>query len=305
MAIAPCNEITMSVNIVDNFLQYLRAELNYSPHTDLGQFLAFLEGDSHREADMATVDSIDIRTWIASLSSKKLSNSSLRRKVQAVRALYKYMMRQGLIDENPAADVELARLPHRLPHFVREQNMKALLDDDIDIDDVNEVRNRLIVMMLYETGMRRDELITLLDKWVDTGNCQLRVHGKRDKERIIPFGTELAQWIEQYRSVRDKAGLSGDTFFTRTGGKPLYPSLVYHVVHDALMSVGGSDKKSPHVLRHSFATAMLNNGARLDSVKELMGHESISTTQIYTHVTLSDLKNNYKLAHPRALKKGG
>ncbi|MBR1804625.1 MAG: tyrosine-type recombinase/integrase, partial [Muribaculaceae bacterium] len=120
-----------------------------------------------------------------------------------------------------------------------------------------------------------------------------------------PFGTELATWIERYRSLRDRAGESGDTFFTRREGHPLYPALVYRVVHDALATVGGTDKMSPHVLRHSFATAMLSDGAGLDSVKELLGHESIATTQIYTHVTLSDLKNNYKLAHPRALKKGG
>lgn len=301
----------MSRGTIDNFLQYLRVELNYSQHTvasykrDLTQFVDFITDHGKRAAHLSTIDTTDIRLWVAKLSSHNLAHSSLRRKVQAVRALYKYMMRKQLVEENPAADVELARLPHRLPQFVREQNMSALLDHAIDTDDVIEVRNRLIVMMLYETGMRRGELITLQDKWVDTTSCQLRVHGKRDKDRIIPFGTELAQWIERYRSVRDKAGMKGDTFFTRTGGQPLYPSLVYHVVHDALMSVGGSDKKSPHVLRHSFATAMLNNGARLDSVKELMGHESISTTQIYTHVTLSDLMNNYKLAHPRALKKGG
>lgn len=301
----------MEKDTINKFLQYLQVELNYSPHTvasyghDVRQFVNFLTAHDSRQVRLTQVDSIDIRTWVASLSSMKLAHSSLRRKVQAVRALYKYMMRSGMIDENPAADVELARLPHRLPQYVREQNMTCLLDDKIDMDDVNAVRNKLIVIMLYETGMRRNELITLQDRHVDTATCELRVHGKRDKDRIIPFGTELAQWIEHYRTLRDEAGMHGDTFFTRGNGQPVYPSLVYNVVHNALMKVGGSDKKSPHVLRHTFATTMLNNGARLDSVKEILGHESISTTQIYTHVTLSDLMNNYKLAHPRALKKGG
>ena len=301
----------MKVTDIDRFLHYLRAELNYSPHTvqgygnDLRQFADFLSADVNRPVEFESVDSTDIRTWIASLAENGIGQRSMRRKIQSVRALYKYFMRQGIVEENPAADVELARLPHRLPTFVREQNMAGLLEADIDTTDVTAVRDRLIVMMFYETGMRRNELITLQDKCVDTRTGELRVHGKRDKDRIIPFGTELAQWIEQYRDLRDNAGMHGATFFTRSGGEPLYPSLVYRVVHDALMQAGGSDKKSPHVLRHSFATAMLNDGARLDSVKELMGHESIATTQIYTHVTLSDLKNNYKLAHPRAIKKGG
>ena len=301
----------MKVAEIDNFLQYLRAERNYSPHTiaaygnDLTQFAAFLSGEENRGIELASIDNTDIRSWIASLAEAGIGQRSMRRKVQAVRALYKYLMHEGTVEENPAADVELAHLPHRLPTFVREQNMANLLEADIDTTDVTAVRDRLIVMMFYETGMRRSELITLQDKWVDTKTRELRVHGKRDKDRIIPFGTELAQCIEQYRDLRNTAGMNGLTFFTRTGGEPLYPSLVYRIVHDALMQAGGSDKKSPHVLRHSFATAMLNDGARLDSVKELMGHESIATTQIYTHVTLSDLKNNYKLAHPRALKKGG
>ncbi|MBO4870571.1 MAG: tyrosine-type recombinase/integrase [Muribaculaceae bacterium] len=296
---------------VEQFLQYVRLELNYSQHTvtayrgDLCQFVDFLSGPSHNTVDLTTVDSIDIRTWLAQLSSDGDGARTIRRKVQAVRALYKYLMRKGMVQDNPAADLELARVPQRLPSFMREQSMSALLDDEIDLQNVHEVRDRLIIMMLYETGIRRAELLSLRDAAVDVSKREMRVHGKRDKDRIIPFGTELATWIERYRKLRDEAGEKGDTFFTRRGGQPLYASLIYNVVHQALASVGGTDKMSPHVLRHTFATAMLNNGAGLDSVKELLGHESIATTQIYTHVTLSDLKNNYKLAHPRALKKGG
>ncbi|MBP3738385.1 MAG: tyrosine-type recombinase/integrase [Muribaculaceae bacterium] len=297
--------------IVDQFMQYMRLELNYSAHTvaaygrDLCQFVDFLSGENSRPVDLLAVDSTDVRTWLAHLSHDGDCARTMRRKVQAVRSLYKYLMRTGMVAENPAADLELARTAQRLPTFVREKNLAAWLAVKVDEQDVTAVRDRLMVMMLYETGMRRAELISLLDRNVDTAKGEMRVRGKRDKDRIIPFGTELATWIERYRHLRDKAGQRADTLFTRHDGRPLYPSLVYRVVHSALASAGGTDKMSPHVLRHSFATAMLSDGAGLDSVKELLGHESIATTQIYTHVTLSDIKNNYKLAHPRALKKGG
>ena len=169
-----------------------------------------------------------------------------------------------------------------------------------------EVRNRLIVAILYGTGIRRAELIGLLDRNVDTVQCQMKVHGKRDKDRIVPFGGELKRLIERYRGLRaevQKAGV-GELLLTEKG-KPMYPSLVYKVVHDSLDEAGVKGKKSPHVLRHSFASAMLNHGAEINSVKEILGHESLAATQIYTHITFSELKTNYKLAHPRALKKGG
>ncbi len=301
----------MSTNTVDRFLNHLRHELNYSPHTveaygrDLRQFVGFLSGHSGRAVELASVGVADVRAWLASLGEAGDSPRTLRRKVQSVRALYRFMMRRGEVADSPAADLELARLPKRLPTFVREGEMDTLLDDGLDAGSADEVRNRLMVMMLYETGMRRAELITLRDAMVDTSKGELRVRGKRDKDRVIPFGTELAAWIERYRRLRDRAGQRGDTFFTRHDGQPLYPSLVYRVVHGALTQAGVAGKASPHVLRHSFATAMLTGGARLDSVKQLLGHESVATTQVYTHITISDLKNNYKHAHPRALKKGG
>ncbi len=301
----------MNVPLIDNYLTHLRHELNYSVHTvaayrrDLRQFADFLAGSADREADLGSVDATMVRTWLAQRSDCGDCPRTLRRKVQAVRGLFKYLMRCGITDDNPAADLELARLPKRLPTFVRPAAMDTLLNEPVDCDDPTAVRNHLIVMMLYETGMRRAELIALLDNAVDTDKGEMRVHGKRDKDRIIPFGTELAKWIMNYRALRDGAGLHGNTFFTRAHGQPLYPSLVYGVVHNALSGIAGVPKSSPHVLRHSFATAMLGDGAALDSVKELLGHESIATTQVYTHVTLSDLKNNYKHAHPRAIKKGG
>ena len=297
-------------DIIDKYLQYIKLELNLSEHTqvaygnDLRQWEQFLTGGGE-QLDVASVTASDIRAWLLQLSGSGDSARTLRRKVQAVRSFYKWLMRNGTVVVNPAASVELARIPKRLPQLVREDSVDSLLDSKIDDADFEQVRNRLIVMMLYETGMRRAELIGLLDKNVDTAKGELKVHGKRDKDRIIPFGTELADWIEKYRSLRDDQALAGEHFFVRESGEPLYPMLVYRIVREALTEAGVTSKRSPHVLRHTFATAMLNDGAALNSVKELLGHESLATTQIYTHVTFSELKNNYKLAHPRALKKGG
>ncbi len=297
-------------DIIDKYLQYIKLELNLSEHTqvaygnDLRQWEQFLTGGGE-QLDVASVTASDIRAWLLQLSGSGDSARTLRRKVQAVRSFYKWLMRNGTVVVNPAASVELARIPKRLPQLVREDSVDSLLDSKIDDADFEQVRNRLIVMMLYETGMRRAELIGLLDKNVDTAKGELKVHGKRDKDRIIPFGTELADWIEKYRSLRDDQALEGEHFFVRESGEPLYPMLVYRIVREALTEAGVTSKRSPHVLRHTFATAMLNDGAALNSVKELLGHESLATTQIYTHVTFSELKNNYKLAHPRALKKGG
>ena len=297
-------------DIIDKYLQYIKLELNLSEHTqvaygnDLRQWKQFLTGGGE-QLDVASVTASDIRAWLLQLSGSGDSARTLRRKVQAVRSFYKWLMRNGTVVVNPAASVELARIPKRLPQLVREDSVDSLLDSKIDDADFEQVRNRLIVMMLYETGMRRGELIGLLDKNVDTAKGELKVHGKRDKDRIIPFGTELADWIEKYRSLRDDQALEGEHFFVRESVEPLYPMLVYRIVLEALTEAGVTSKRSPHVLRHTFATAMLNDGAALNSVKELLGHESLATTQIYTHVTFSELKTNYKLAHPRALKKGG
>ncbi len=295
--------------IIEQFAQYLSLELNYSDLTvkayrnDLNQWCEALTGGKE-EPRLESATAADVRNWMVQRGDAGDCARTLRRKVQSVRALYKYMMKRGLTDENPAADVELARTPQRLPSHVRQRSMDELLDRDIDTGDFNAVRDHLVVMMLYSTGMRQAELIGLQDALVDTGRGELKVHGKRDKDRVIPFGNELKRWIELYRSLRDTLGIHDKAFFVRETGGSLYPSMVYRIVHNSLQSVGGSDKMSPHVLRHTFASVMLNNGAGLESVKELLGHESLATTQLYTHITFNQLKDNYKHAHPRAQKKG-
>lgn len=295
---------------VERFLQYLRLERNLSWRTvdlyrrDLEQWSAFAT-DGGKELDLASVTSSDIRLWLIHRSSVGDCAGTLRHKVQALRALYRYLLRRGEVKSNPANQVDLAKLSKPLPKFVREKTVDVVLDNDIDMDDFTMVRDRLIVMLFYETGIRLSELIGLEDAAVDTVKGELKVRGKRDKDRIVPFGAELATWIDRYRPLRATQHPECGNLMVTAKGKPLYPSLVYHVVHDSLAAAGGNGKLSPHVLRHTFASVMLNQGAQLNSVKELLGHESLAATQVYTHVTLSELQHNYELAHPRALKKGG
>jgi len=299
---------------INQFLQYLRLERNLSPRTvdlyrrNLTQWHDHMTGGGKVALHHTSVTASDIRQWLVERSSQGDCAGTLRHKVQALRAFYRYLMRRGQMTDNPASQVELARLARPLPVMVREQTMDSILDDATAMmsDDHDTVRNRLIVMLLYETGIRQSELIGLQDSAVDTRHRDLKVRGKRDKDRIVPFGPELADAIERYRAVRATLPVleCGNLLVTQHG-RPLYPSLVYHVVHDTLAAAGATGKLSPHVLRHTFASTMLNHGAELNSVKELLGHESLAATQIYTHVTLSELQHNYELAHPRALKKGG
>lgn len=295
---------------VERFLQYLRLERNLSWRTvdqyrrDLEQWSAFMTAGGH-PLDFTSVASGDIRAWLIDRSAQGDAPATLRHKVQALRAFYRYLLWRGEVPKNPAKQVELAKLPKQLPKFVREKTVDAVLDAEIELDDFTQVRDRLMVMLFYETGIRLSELIGLQDESVDTVKCELKVRGKRDKDRIVPFGAELAGWIERYRGLRAERNAECGNLLVTLKGKPLYPSLVYHVVHDSLAAAGGNGKLSPHVLRHTFASVMLNRGAQLNSVKELLGHESLAATQVYTHVTLSELQHNYELAHPRAIKKGG
>ena len=291
----------------EKYIRYLRYELNYSVHTvlsyskDLSQFAQFLGVESLEPKRVAVGD---VRAWIFSLSKAGMAVRTVRRKVQSLRAYFRYLQKEGVVDANPVDDIPMAKVPHPLPVFVREKSMDEVLDEDYDHDDFVAVRNRLIVEMLYEAGIRRAELITLEDVNVDSRAGELKVLGKRNKERIVPFGPRLGALVEVYRALRKRLSPESDRFFVTEKGRAVYPTLVYNVVTGALSSVTES-KRSPHVLRHSFASAMLNHGAGINSVKELLGHESLAATQVYTHITYRELKQNYKHAHPRALKKGG
>lgn len=299
--------------LVNSFLTYIRCELNLSVHTvssysgDLSQWIEFATGGHREWFQPFDVVPSDIRTWIAHLANKGDSQRTIRRKVQSLRSFYRYLMQYHGATDNPAANITLAKTDKALPVFIRPAETAKILDDTgYDTTDFVSLRDHLIVLMFYTTGMRCAELIGLRDSNVSTSSCELKVLGKRNKERIIPFGEELKNMITQYRILRDDTiGFTPDEFFVRPSGKPIYQKLAYNVVHSTLSGKAHATRLSPHVLRHSMATDMLNNGADLNAVQQILGHQSLATTQVYTHITYRELKQNYELAHPRALKKGG
>lgn len=297
------------MNLIEQFLNYARYELNRSPLTvdayrnDLDQMADYL-APSRDAAALSAISTSDLRLWLAERAGAGDSPRTLRRKVAALRALWRYLLKHGITASDPTRDLESAKLPVRLPQWVRPATMDAVLDSEVDQDDFVAVRDRLVVALLYETGIRRAELIGLKDTDVDTSRRELRVLGKRDKERLVPYGDELATMIGHWRQLRDATvgATVGGPLLVTIHGKPLYPSLVWTIVHTALRQAGVTGQASAHVLRHSYASALLGDGALLGSVKELLGHQSLAATQVYTHVTMRELQHNYKQAHPRAAK---
>jgi integrase/recombinase XerC len=303
--------------LINQFIEYLRSELNYSALTVasyskiLAQWKDFItggEGAAQAQGfDPFSVTANDIRAWAAKMAKDGLSQRTIRWKLSAVRTFYNYLCRRHDAKANPAAEVVLAKLPKTLPGFIAENETMAVLNDDaLDRTNFIELRDYLVVEMFYETGMRAAELIGLKDETVDMSRNELKVLGKRNKERTIPFGEHLKSTIEQYRALRAQTlpeGVKAEAFFVRPTGEPLYYVLVNKIVHQHLDGFVHSSRRSPHVLRHSFATDMLNNGADINAVQRLLGHASLATTQIYTHITYRELLNNYQLAHPRAQSK--
>jgi integrase/recombinase XerC len=303
---------------IEAFLTYTRCELNLSAYTvlaytsDIKEWADYATNGQPEQLEPASVTVNDLRTWVAHLSRSGCSARTVRRKVSSLRAFYRYLCSRCGATANPAAELQTARPPKDLPVYVRPEELNAMIDDEISLNhaenDFDEVaaRNTLIITMFYSTGIRCSELLTLRDADVDTSRRELKVLGKRNKERIVPFGDELAEMITAYRALRTAGPGPNDEFFVRPDGRALYRKAIYNVVHDAMTTAGiHAERRSPHVLRHSFATDMLNNGAELNAVQQLLGHSSLGTTQIYTHVTLRELKHNYQLAHPRAQRKGG
>lgn len=302
--------------MIAEFLKYLRNEQGLARLTveaygrDLRQWEAYATQQGRYELRPATTTVSDLRLWMASLSREGASARTVRRKLQSLRAFFRYMMKYHGLTDNPASEITPPKMPHELPVYVRRDETLAMIDDaeECDADDFTAVRNALILDVLYSTGLRCSELTGLRDCNVDTVGGELKVLGKRSKERIVPFGRELAELMERYRKLR-AATVGADhteAFFVNAEGRPLYRKLVYNVVHRAMEQASvHASRMSPHVLRHSFATDMLNDGAELTSVQQLLGHNSLSTTQIYTHISFRELKQNYQLAHPRAQNKGG
>lgn len=255
--------------------------------------------------DPTAVESDHIRNWMIHLMEEGVKARSVNRKLSAVRSFFRYLKRKGYVTCNPATDINGPKTPKKLPGFVKDREMSMVIDNANEYtDDFCGHRDRFLIEFLYLTGMRRAELIALRDSDIDLEGCTLRVTGKRNKQRIIPFSPGTREKISNYIEKRDAEVENKSPFlFVKKDGNPLYPKLVYNIIHSHLSSILTLSHKSPHVLRHSFATEMLNNGADINAVKELLGHSSLASTQIYTHVTLEEMKKTYDHAHPRAHNK--
>ena len=292
--------------MIDQFLNYLRYERNASPQTvqtyeeSLREFESYL---SLRDNGLSveTADADLIRDWMEGLMDKGNTASTINKKLSALRSFYRFALKRKLVEKDPAHCITGPKKSKPLPQFLRENEMDHLLDG-LEWDDNNykDVRARTILLLFYEAGLRRAELIGLNDGDVDLATGQLKVTGKRNKQRIVPFGKELAEALINYRTVRDEQEKNSDAFFLNDKGDRMTAPQVYTLVRKYLSAVTSLKKRSPHVLRHTFATAMLNHGADLESIKNLLGHESVSTTEIYAHTTFEQLKRIYKEAHPRA-----
>ncbi|HNX84881.1 MAG: tyrosine-type recombinase/integrase [Bacteroidales bacterium] len=293
------------MNTKESFLQYISTEKRYSRHTvtsyknDIDQFMGWLE-EVRPGADLVSVIHADVRGWMVSLLEGGASAGTVHRKMSALRTLFRYMRRHELITADPMAGLKLPKKPKQLPVFVAEDALAKLLDEFRFGDNFSGLRDRTVVEFLYLTGMRRSELTGLRDADVDLSAGQVRVTGKRDKQRVIPLAAGFVKSLRSYIEAREEKGFSGGWFFVTDRGNKMYDRAVYNIVTRYLAMVTTVEKKSPHVLRHTFATHMLNYGADLNSIKELLGHASLSATQVYTHSTFEQLKKIYKQAHPRA-----
>jgi len=294
--------------IVEDFLRYMLAERDASPQTvetyreALDDYKAFLKKlDSRLTPEGA--DSDVIRDWIEDMMEKGQKASYACKKLSAVKSLYRYALRNGFVERDPAHKVTGPKKEKVLPTFLREEEADNLFDKlDWNLEDIKDVRARTLLLLLYSTGIRRGEVVTLKDEDVNLITHEIKVTGKRRKQRIVPLGNEMVEAIKYYQQLRDKNVPATDdshALFRNDKGGAITSAIVYNIVRHYLSFVTTQKKRSPHVLRHTFATVMLNHDAKLGSVQKLLGHESLKTTQIYTHVTFEELKRSYKDAHPR------
>lgn len=292
--------------MINQFLNYLRYERNASPlsvqtyEESLREFESYLTLRDN-DLSLSSVDTDLIRDWMESLMDKGNSASTINKKLSALRSFYRFALKRQLVKADPAHAVTGPKKSKPLPQFLREGEMDRLLDGIEWDDSFYNVRARTILLIFYEAGLRRSELVSLNDSDLDYEAAQLKVTGKRNKQRIVPFGVELAKALKHYQTVRaEQFGETSGALFLSDKGERMTVAQVYRLVNHYLSLVTSLKKRSPHVLRHTFATAMLNNGAGLEAIKSLLGHASVSTTEIYAHTTFEQLKRIYKEAHPRA-----
>ena len=291
---------------IESFLRYLQYEKNYSSHTvesysnDLSQFKYFVFGDE--TFDPKIIDSAGVRRWMVSLMNEGYSPFSVNRKLSSLKSFFKYLCRYKHIEASPLKNLRGPKVNKPLPHFVKDSDMNKLFSEWDGDDAFEGERDKAILDVFYTTGIRCAELVGLKNEDVDFNAKLIKVTGKRDKQRLIPFSDNLKAIMQSYIYIRSETvdSPADNAFFVRKNGKKLTNSIVYSIVNKRLSEIPNLSKKSPHVLRHTFATSMLNNGADLNAVKELLGHASLSSTEVYTHTTFEELKKVYHQAHPRA-----
>ena len=296
--------------MTEKFLKYIKYEKRYSLNTyiayknDLEQFYTFIS-NTYEISEISAVTHQMIRSWLASLMETGIQARSINRKITTIKSFYKYLLKERVLSTNPTIKIVSPKTPKKLPVFVEEVNMETLLDNKNDFsEEYLQYRNILIIEVFYNTGIRLTELINLKQEDIDFVNLTIKVLGKRNKERIIPITKDLKDKFLLFSKLKENQGIiSKDKLsfvFLTNNGKKVYPKLVYRIVNYYLSGITTINKKSPHVLRHTFATHMLNNGADLNAIKEILGHSNLSATQVYTHNTINKLKSIYKQAHPRA-----
>ncbi|MDR1951182.1 MAG: tyrosine recombinase [Bacteroidales bacterium] len=291
---------------MNDFLQYLTSEKRYSKHTveayrnDLLRFEAFMKG-VYEEQNLNVVTTPQIRSWLADLVNDKLSEASVNRKLSTLKSYYRYLLKQGKIEKNPTLGAVSPKQKKRLPVYLEERQINDLLSETFDHSDFESMRNRVIIELLYATGLRVSELVNLKNQDVNLLQKTIKVLGKRNKERIVPLTDTVCSLLQPYQELKTSSTLPqhNENLFVNLKNRTLTRQKVYKIVHGFLMQIP-IDKRSPHVLRHTFATHLLNRGADLNAVKELLGHSSLAATQIYTHNSIEKLKQTYQTAHPRA-----
>ena len=289
----------------DSFLKYLKFEKRYSPktvlsyETDLRQFQDFLNKEFDKTPSHQANHSL-VRSWIVSMVENKMDSVSVNRKIACLRSYYKFLIRQEVISKDPMAKIKILKTKKKLPHFVQEADTIQALDNVIFDNTLEGLRDQLVLELLYGTGMRLSELIGLKDSSVNIHDRTLKVLGKRNKERVIPFAQNLVQLIKEFQQVRNReVERKNDNLLVTDVGLPLYPMLVNRIVKK-YFAQSNVEKKSPHVLRHTYATHLLNKGAEINAVKDLLGHSSLAATQVYTHNSMEKLKKAFDQAHPKA-----
>lgn len=296
---------------IDNFLEHLLIEKKYSVHTvkayqnDIYSFQGFIQQEFEVD-DVASAQTLMIKDWIMHLVNSGISSRSINRKISSLKSFYRYLVSEESIVKNPATQIHVLKTGKQLPSYIEKESINRFLNTDYDENDFNQTRNRLIVDLLYTTGLRRNELIELSEHSVDFSSNFLKVKGKGNKERILPLSRKLVENFQNYLNLKHSTFRNSENcMFVTDKGVKINAQFIYRLVNKQLKGLTSS-KRSPHVLRHSFATHMLNNGAELNTIKELLGHANLSATQVYTHNSIEQLKAIYNNSHPRAnLKKGG